>query len=208
MQDQVIDTTGQEDSAAVAKANSPFNVMLFGRLQQDCEYYLGYGGRQKKHLWAGDEAEQIQTMKDLYAGFAVKPDWLDMAGIERYEMQMVHGLEVPAPVAQPSAAPAHFDNTIAGMDARVFLAQARIAEVIYGKDSEECGLLMLEAVQVAESDGRHAYSNELALPGMFKDEPMLFQAWHSGYDACAVMDEMDHCSSCDEAAGDPCPSHG
>ena len=112
MQDQVIDTTAQEDSQPVNQGDSRYNVMLFGRLQQDCEYYLGYGGRQIKHLWAGDEAEQIQTMKDLYAGFTVKPDWLDMAGIERYEMQMVHGLEIPAPVAETSSAPAHFDKAL------------------------------------------------------------------------------------------------
>ena len=198
----------ENDSVAVSKADSPFNVMLFGRLQQDCEYYLGFGGRQKKHLWAGDEAEQIQTMKDLYAGFTVKPDWLDMAGIERYEMQMVHGLEVPAPVAEHTSAPAHFDNPIAGMDARVFLAQARIAEGIYGKDSEECGLLMLEAVQAAQSDGRNAHGKDLALPGLFVKEPVLVQAWQNGFDDCALMDVMSHCTRCNNAAGEPCCTHG
>lgn len=204
MQAQVIDTPAHEGNKVVAAVDSPFNVMLYGRLQQDCEYYLGFGGRAKKHLWTGDEVEQIQKMKELYAGFTVKPEFLTLEGIEWYEMQMVHGQE--APVATAAHQPV--DNSIAGMDARVFLAQARIAQGIYGKDSEECGLLMLDAAQAAESDGRHAYDKEQTLPGMFKDEPVLMQAWHNGYEACAEMDEMAHCSGCKNAAGDPCPSHG
>ena len=33
-----------------------FNYMMLGRLCCDCEYYLGYGGRNANHcLWAHDE---------------------------------------------------------------------------------------------------------------------------------------------------------
>lgn len=204
MQVQVIDTPAHEDNKVVAAVDSPFNVMLFGRLQQDCEYYLGFGGRAKKHLWAGDEVEQIQKMKELYAGFTVKPEWLTMEGIEWYEKQMLKGQEAPEVTAVHTPS----DNSIAGLDARVFLAQARIAASIYGKDSEECGLRMLDAAQAAESDGRHAHDTDQTLPGMFKDEPVLIQAWQNGYDACAELHEMTHCSGCKNAAGDPCPSHG
>ncbi len=204
MQDQVIDTIAHEDNQVVAAEDSPFNVRLFGRLQQDCEYYLGFGGRAKKHLWAGDEVEQIRKMKELYAGFTVKPEWLTMEGIEWYEKRMLHGQDAP----EVTAAQTPSDNSIVGMDARVLLAKARIAEGIYGMDSEECGLLMLDAAQKAESDGRHAYDKEHTLPGMFKDEPVLIQAWHNGYAACAEMDEMAHCPGCKNAAGDPCTSHG
>ena len=28
-----------------------FNYMMLSRLQLDCKYYLGYGNRNKKHLW-------------------------------------------------------------------------------------------------------------------------------------------------------------
>lgn len=66
-----------------------FNYQLLGRLQQDCDYYLGHGNRAKKHLWAGDEAEQIKKMKDLYASFQEKPEWITPAAIERYEAEMV-----------------------------------------------------------------------------------------------------------------------
>lgn len=40
-----------------------FSYMMLGRLQSDCEYYLGYGNRYAKHLWAGDEQDQIKSMK-------------------------------------------------------------------------------------------------------------------------------------------------
>lgn len=40
-----------------------FNYMLLGRLKSDCEYYLGYGGRNAKSLWAHDEQAQIDKMR-------------------------------------------------------------------------------------------------------------------------------------------------
>lgn len=66
-----------------------FNYQLLGRLQQDCEYYLGHGNRAKKHLWAGDEAEQIAKMKEIYDSLPEKPAWLTLGQIEQYEARMV-----------------------------------------------------------------------------------------------------------------------
>lgn len=66
-----------------------FNYQLLSRLQQDCEYYLGFGGRHKKHLWAQDEAEQIKKIKELYAALPEKPEWITLADIEKYEAAMV-----------------------------------------------------------------------------------------------------------------------
>ena len=34
------------------KADKTFRYQLLGRMQQDCEYWLGYGGRNDKKLWA------------------------------------------------------------------------------------------------------------------------------------------------------------
>ena len=65
-----------------------YTYMLLGRLKQDCEYYLGCGYRAKKHLWAGDEVEQIKTMKELYASLKEKPEWLTLEDINRYESEM------------------------------------------------------------------------------------------------------------------------
>lgn len=65
--------------------------MLLSRMEMDCDYYLGYGNRQKKHLWAGDEKEQIENMKALWNSFPEneKPEWLTMKQIEEYEREMI-----------------------------------------------------------------------------------------------------------------------
>lgn len=65
------------------------NYRLLGRLKQDCEYYLGHGNRDRKRLWAGDEAEQIAKMKELYAAFREKPQWITLDDIARYEAAMI-----------------------------------------------------------------------------------------------------------------------
>lgn len=66
-----------------------FNYQLLSRLQQDCEYYLGFGARNKKYLWALDETEQIKKMRDLYAVLPEKPVWITPADIDKYEAAMV-----------------------------------------------------------------------------------------------------------------------
>ena len=43
-----------------------FEYQLLNRLQQDCEYYLGWGGKEKKYLWAKDERKQIKKMLEIY----------------------------------------------------------------------------------------------------------------------------------------------
>lgn len=68
--------------------DNKFNYQLLGRLQQDCEYYLGHGNRAKKHLWADDEVEQIAKMKEIYAALPEKPEWLTLERIEQYEVAM------------------------------------------------------------------------------------------------------------------------
>jgi hypothetical protein len=69
------------------------DYQLLARLQQDCEYYLGAGGRHKKHLWALDEALQIQRMKELYESLPAKPDWLTLDAINGYEEKMMQPKE-------------------------------------------------------------------------------------------------------------------
>lgn len=66
-----------------------FNYQLLARLKQDCEFYLGDGNRSKRRLWAGDEAEQIQKMKELFAGLPEKPEWISLDDIARYEAAMI-----------------------------------------------------------------------------------------------------------------------
>lgn len=66
-----------------------FDYQLLSRLQQDCEYYLGFGARNKKHLWAQDETEQIRKMKELYSSLPEKPAWITLEAIEQYEAAMM-----------------------------------------------------------------------------------------------------------------------
>lgn len=63
--------------------------MMLARLQSDCDYYLGYGKRNPKYLWADNEAAHIGEMKRLYGLLPVKPEWLSMETIEKYAREMI-----------------------------------------------------------------------------------------------------------------------
>ena len=71
-----------------------FNYQMLSRLKGDCDYYLGYGDRYAKHLWAGNEQEQINKMKELYSSFAddEKPEWLTWEEILKYEKLMINNV--------------------------------------------------------------------------------------------------------------------
>ena len=43
-----------------------FRYMLLGRLQADCEYYLGFGNKSSRRLWAGSEKAQIEYMTKIH----------------------------------------------------------------------------------------------------------------------------------------------
>ena len=65
---------------------------LLSRLESDCKYYLGYGGRNPQNLWALDEREHIALMKAIHESFSLeeKPDWLiSSEQISQYEKEMV-----------------------------------------------------------------------------------------------------------------------
>ena len=67
-----------------------FRNMLLGRLQADCEYYLGFGNRSPRRSWAGSEKEQIEYMVKLYESFQEdeKPMWITMEKIKEYSKEM------------------------------------------------------------------------------------------------------------------------
>ena len=65
-----------------------FNYMLLCRLKSDCEYYLGYGGRNAKSLWAHDEQKQIDKMREIYDSLKIKPKWLTIEQINEYAARM------------------------------------------------------------------------------------------------------------------------
>ncbi|WP_279145992.1 MULTISPECIES: LPD11 domain-containing protein [Clostridium] len=75
----------------ILKHSEEFRYRLLSRMESDCKYYLGYGNRCKKHLWAGNEKKQIGIMKELYNSFPAdkKPEWLTYRQILSYETRMV-----------------------------------------------------------------------------------------------------------------------
>lgn len=76
----------------ILNADETFRYQLLSRLKMDCDYYLGYGNRNKKHLWAGNEKEQIETMKKLWNTFPEdgKPEWLTWDDIAQYENKLIN----------------------------------------------------------------------------------------------------------------------
>lgn len=64
--------------------------MMLGRLQSDCEYYLGYGRRSLSILSGKDPRHHINRMKELWQEFPEdeKPEWLTWEQILEYEKEM------------------------------------------------------------------------------------------------------------------------
>lgn len=92
-----------------------------------------------------------------------------------------------------------------GLHIRVSFALARIAEIT---DPESWDLI--EVQFEAEALGRNDYySNGCEeVPTMFADEPYLRDAWKRGQADAAMSEELENCSGCIGARGDPCPYHG
>jgi len=67
--------------------NQVFEYQLLGRLKDDCEYFLNYGDKNLKILWALNVNDQIEKMKEnlikkIVSGvFAQIPNEIDYMGI-------------------------------------------------------------------------------------------------------------------------------
>lgn len=72
----------------ISNYSDEFRYQLLSRLEMDCKYFLGAGGRAVKHLYCGNISDHIQMMKDLYDSFENKPDWITMDDINSYADQM------------------------------------------------------------------------------------------------------------------------
>jgi hypothetical protein len=131
-----------------------FNYQLLSRLQQDCDYYLGCGNRVKKHLWAGDEVEQIRKMKELYDGFNEKPEWITLEDIARYEtaLSQINLPEVGCVLGMPY--PDWPDSLTTFSDRKVYqLGVAHGKAVQNHQDGQSAEQLMSVLVQAIESSG-------------------------------------------------------
>ena len=78
------------DDKEVRERKLRSKYMLLGRLKTDCDYFLGYGNKCEKHLWAGNVTDQIAKMKKLWQEFPddLKPEWLTWEQILDYERRM------------------------------------------------------------------------------------------------------------------------
>ncbi|WP_061596964.1 LPD11 domain-containing protein [Streptococcus gordonii] len=67
-----------------------FDYMMLGRLQEDCNYYLGNGNGDENRLWADNVEAQIAEMKKIWKKFpqGEKPEWLTWEEILEYEKKM------------------------------------------------------------------------------------------------------------------------
>ena len=84
-------TAGRTTADDILQRDARFRYMLLARMQSDCEYYLDYGGRDPKRLWAGDEERQIDLMIKLHDSFkeGEKPQWLTMDKILEYKKEIL-----------------------------------------------------------------------------------------------------------------------
>jgi phage terminase large subunit-like protein len=83
------DRNTYKKGGAVSEDNK-FNYMMLGRLQTDCDYYLGNGNRSERVLWAGNIDDHIEEMKKIWNSLPKdgKPEWLSMEDIKNYENKM------------------------------------------------------------------------------------------------------------------------
>ena len=70
--------------------DATFRYQLLDRMRCDCEYFLNYGNRCNKFLWAGEPKEQIDTMLKLWDNFPdeEKPEWLSREQINAYARKL------------------------------------------------------------------------------------------------------------------------
>ena len=67
------------------------DYMMLGRLQMDCNYFLGYGNGYEGHLYYKSVEKHCDEMEKLYNSFADedKPEWLTMEQIKEYREKML-----------------------------------------------------------------------------------------------------------------------
>lgn len=105
----------------ILERDDEFRYRLLGRLQSDCEYYLGFGNRDVNRLWARDEKDQIKTMKDLHNSFDVKPEFLTWEGILEYERKMLEPIKEEEMDRYKHEGGHHWINTHEATDNEKFL---------------------------------------------------------------------------------------
>jgi len=76
----------------IRRSTPEFLYQLLGRMQSDCLYYLGNGGHYAGQLWARNEREHIETMRNIFRRLCEiggAPEWITMEEIDTYAEQMM-----------------------------------------------------------------------------------------------------------------------
>lgn len=78
------------ESKDLLQGDESYRFRLLDRHRADCQYYLGYGNRHPRYLWAKNEVSHIANMKALWNSFPEnkKPEWLPYDKILEYESKM------------------------------------------------------------------------------------------------------------------------
>ena len=156
---------GELESIGATPEQGSDGYFLLSRLKDDCEYFLGAGGRAEKHLWAGNVREQIAKMRELYDALPEKPEWLTQEDIERYAQRMEPPYEV--------AVYHHFEN---GFDER--LDYQTLAEAEQAAQKYVAGTMEGEDGFAYDGAGIYALQENrwLRVYGNFPDERAMEQA--------------------------------
>jgi|GEM_PF-967714 len=76
---------------SILQMDETFRYQLLGRMQTDCNYFLGNGDGHNKYLWSGNVETQIAYMRALYDSFPneKKPKWISIEDIDNYQKEMI-----------------------------------------------------------------------------------------------------------------------
>lgn len=93
--DRIDNSLEKKTCALVKKYDTGMRYKLLGRMQSDCQFFLGAGNRQLKCLWGITVEQHIAYMKALYISFPdeEKPEWISMEEIETYETAMAYPMK-------------------------------------------------------------------------------------------------------------------
>ena len=81
----------QFDPKPYRKEPDELTYRLLSRMKSDCEYFLGYGGRNPRQLWGTSVEGHIKEMRRLWESLPEhgKPEWLTDQDITEYEKKML-----------------------------------------------------------------------------------------------------------------------
>lgn len=84
---------------SLLKGNSQFRYQMLSRMKSDCDYYLGYGNRNERDLWANSVEKQLDYMQKLYDSFpeGEKPEWITQEELDNYRVRMLDSNEDNGP---------------------------------------------------------------------------------------------------------------